>query len=65
LGFDIVPYRKDIKQADARNLPLKDKIADFIFIDSPYSDNIEGTSMNTQIIPDSREWVPIFFFWLM
>jgi hypothetical protein len=23
-----------------------------------------GTSINTQIIPDSREWVPIFFFWL-
>jgi len=41
LGFDIVPYRKDIKQADARNLPLKDAIADFVFIDSPYSDNIQ------------------------
>ncbi len=41
LGFDIVPYRSDIKQADARNLPLEDKIADFVFIDSPYSDNIK------------------------
>ncbi len=41
LGFDIVPYREDIKQADARNLPLEDKIGDFIFIDSPYSDNID------------------------
>lgn len=41
IGFDIVPYRSDIKQADARNLPLEDQIADFIFIDSPYSDNIE------------------------
>jgi DNA modification methylase len=41
LGFDIVPYRKDIIQADARNLPLDDQIADFIFIDSPYSDNIK------------------------
>lgn len=41
IGFDIVPYRNDIKQADARNLPLDDKIADFIFIDSPYSDNID------------------------
>lgn len=40
LGFDIVPFRDDIIQADARNLPLKDEIADFIFIDSPYSDNI-------------------------
>ena len=40
IGFDIVPYRNDIIQADARNLPLDDKIADFVFIDSPYSDNI-------------------------
>ncbi len=41
MGFDIVPYRKDIKQADARKLPLNDEIADFIFIDSPYSNNID------------------------
>lgn len=41
IGFDIVPYRKDIKQADARNLPVKDNAADFVFIDSPYSDNIK------------------------
>ena len=41
LGFDIVPYRNDIERADARNLPLDDEIADFIFIDAPYSDNIE------------------------
>ncbi|MCK4256104.1 DNA methylase, partial [candidate division WOR-3 bacterium] len=41
LGFDIVPYRTDIiKQADARKLPLNE-IADFVFIDSPYSDNIK------------------------
>jgi len=41
LGFDIVPYRNDIKQADARKLPLDNEIADFVFIDSPYSDNIK------------------------
>jgi SAM-dependent methyltransferase len=41
LGLDIVPYRKDIIQADARNLPLRSAIADFVFIDSPYSDNIK------------------------
>ncbi len=40
LGFDIVPYRNDIKQADARNLPIDDEIVDLVFIDSPYSDNI-------------------------
>lgn len=41
LGFDIVPYRNDIKQADARKLPLNNEVADFVFIDSPYSDNIK------------------------
>ncbi len=41
IGFDIVPYRNDIIQSDARNLPLENEIADFIFIDSPYSDNIK------------------------
>ena len=41
LGFDIVPYRKDITQADARHLPLESSVADLIFIDSPYSDNIK------------------------
>lgn len=40
LGFDIVPYRDEIRQADARSLPLGDELADFVFIDSPYSDNI-------------------------
>ena len=41
LGFDIVPYESDIEQADARKLPLKKEVADFVFIDSPYSDNIK------------------------
>ncbi|MBN1328500.1 MAG: class I SAM-dependent methyltransferase [Candidatus Heimdallarchaeota archaeon] len=40
LGFDIVPTRKDILPADARKLPLENELVDFIFIDSPYSDNI-------------------------
>ena len=41
LGFDIVPYRKDVKQSDARSLPLDNETVDFVFIDSPYSDNIK------------------------
>ena len=41
IGFDIVPYRNDIIQADARNLPLSNNVADFVFNDSPYSDNIK------------------------
>ena len=41
IGFDIVPYREDIRQADARALPLENERIDFIFIDSPYSNNIK------------------------
>jgi len=40
IAFDIVPTRPDIKQADARNLPLPDESIDMVFIDSPYGDNI-------------------------
>lgn len=40
VALDIVPVRKDIIQADARNLPLKDEIVDMVFVDSPYGDNI-------------------------
>jgi DNA modification methylase len=41
IGFDIAPYKTDIKQADARSLPLNNEVADLVFIDSPYSDNIK------------------------
>lgn len=41
IGFDIVPQREDIKQADARCLPLKSGSVDFAFIDPPYSTHIE------------------------
>jgi len=41
IAFDIVPTRKDIVQADARALPLKDGVVDLVFIDSPYGDNIK------------------------
>ena len=41
IGYDISPYRKDIIQNDARKIPLKDNSADFVFIDSPYSDNVK------------------------
>ncbi len=39
-GFDIHPVRADIARADARNLPLDDGTADFVFVDPPYGDNI-------------------------
>lgn len=41
IGFDLVPYRADIKRADARGMPLNNCSVDFVFIDSPYSDNIK------------------------
>jgi len=41
IGYDIAPYRKDIIQNDARKIPLNDNSVDFVFIDSPYSDNVK------------------------
>jgi adenine-specific DNA-methyltransferase len=40
LGFDIAPSRPDIRQADARSLPLKSRSVDLVFMDPPYADNI-------------------------
>jgi len=39
-GFDLQPYRDEIELADARSLPLEDEVADFVFIDPPYSTNL-------------------------
>jgi DNA modification methylase len=41
IGYDVAPRRKDIIKSDARKLPLEDNSVDFVFIDSPYSDNIK------------------------
>ncbi len=41
LGYDLNPSRKDIFKADARELPLEDSKADFVFIDPPYSTHID------------------------
>jgi len=38
--FDLNIVRKETIKADARKIPLTDETADFVFIDSPYSDNI-------------------------
>jgi DNA modification methylase len=40
VGFDVSPTRADIKQNDARKIPLASESVDMVFIDSPYSDNI-------------------------
>jgi len=60
IGFDIVPYRADTKQADARKLPLNNETVDFVFIDSPYSDNIKYNDHPDNIGKISCE-NPVFF----
>jgi DNA modification methylase len=40
LGFDIAPFREDIKKADARKIPLGKECVDFVFIDPPYSTHV-------------------------
>jgi DNA modification methylase len=44
--FDLNIVRNEVIKADARQLPLKNNIADFVFIDSPYSDNIKYSDDN-------------------
>lgn len=41
IGFDLAPSRHDIARADARDVPLEDASADFVFVDPPYSTHIE------------------------
>jgi DNA modification methylase len=41
IGYDVAPRRKDIIKNDARKISLEDNSVDFVFIDSPYSDNIK------------------------
>lgn len=40
VGFDIAPFREDIKKADARNIPLGNESVDFAFLDPPYSTHV-------------------------
>lgn len=39
--FDLVPSRPDVKQNDARKLPLENGSVDFAFIDPPYSTHVD------------------------
>jgi DNA modification methylase len=41
LGYDLRPTRPDIFRADARRLPLEDAVADFAFVDPPYSTHVD------------------------
>jgi len=40
IGYDIAPAHPEVTQNDARSIPLSDNYVDMVFIDSPYSDNI-------------------------
>ncbi len=40
IGYDINITRLEIIKNDSRKIPLKDNSVDFIYIDSPYSDNV-------------------------
>lgn len=40
-GYDVAPVRDDIVRADARGLPLEDGVADFFFLDPPYSTHLD------------------------
>lgn len=39
IAYDIEPAHSEVKQNDARSVPLPDNSVDMVFIDSPYSDN--------------------------
>ena len=41
IGYDLNTVRSDIIFNDARKIPLGNDSVDFVFIDSPYSDNIK------------------------
>jgi len=41
LAYDLAPVRDDVFRADARDLPIEDGKADFVFIDPPYSTHID------------------------
>jgi adenine-specific DNA-methyltransferase len=40
-GFDLQPTRPEIERADARSLPMDACIADFAFVDPPYSTHVD------------------------
>lgn len=41
IGYDLNIVRPDVIKNDSRKIPLKNNSVDFVFIDSPFSDNIK------------------------
>lgn len=60
IGYDLNVVRPDVLKNDARKIPLSDNSVDFVFIDSPYSDNIKYSDNKNCIGKISCE-DPIFF----
>ena len=41
IGYDLNNVRPDVIKNDSRKIPPQNNSVDFVFIDSPYSDNIK------------------------
>ena len=54
IGFDIVSYRKDIKQTDARDLPLNEEVGDWL---------INLFAKNHEIHSGTTTWQRIYVNW--
>lgn len=60
IGYDINVVRADVIKNDARKIPLEDNSVDFVFIDSPYSDNIKYSDDSRCIGKISCEKIEFF-----
>lgn len=40
VGFDLQPSHPEVRESDARHMPLDNSSVDFIFVDPPYSDHL-------------------------
>jgi len=60
IGYDLNVARPDVIKSDARKIPLENNSVDFVFIDSPYSDNIEYSDDSKCIGKISCEKIEFF-----
>ncbi|MBA4251991.1 MAG: DNA methylase [Chlorobiaceae bacterium] len=60
IGYDLNKVRTDIIENDSRKIPLDNDSVDFVFIDSPYSNNIKYSD-NKKCIGNISCEDPLFF----
>ena len=60
IGYDLNVVRQDVIKNDSRNIPLENNSVDFVFIDSPYSDNIKYSDDSKCIGKISCEKIEFF-----